>query len=89
MNSTLTKKAIQAALDKDWSKAVNLNEKVLEGNPSDLKALLRLGKALIHEKEYEKAAKTFEKVLKADPINKIAQKNLAKIGRKAKSIVNV
>jgi tetratricopeptide (TPR) repeat protein len=82
MNSTLRGKAIQFALNKEWKKASKANKKILESNPQNKKALLRLGKALIHLNNYSEAQKTFEKVLEQDPINKIAKKNLKKIEKK-------
>ena len=84
MNSTLRGKAIQFALNKEWEKASRANQKILETHPQNKKALLRLGKALIHLQDYSEAKETFEKVLDQDPINKIAKKNLKKIKTKIK-----
>ena len=72
----LEKKAIDAALKNDWTKALEYNTLILKKNPKDISAQIRLGKAQIHNKEFQDAVKTFKKVLSVDPINQIALKNL-------------
>lgn len=85
----LEKKAIDAALKNDWVKALELNEQILKKNSSDLNAQIRLGKAQIQTKDFQKAIKTFKKVLEVDPINQIATKNLAvaKEGKPTKTAI--
>jgi len=84
MNSSLETKAIELALSRKWDKAIEINKKILEKSPKDIKALLRLGKALLHTKEYKKSAEAFLEVLEEDKINKIAKKNLEAIKQKAR-----
>jgi tetratricopeptide (TPR) repeat protein len=71
----LAKKAINAALDQEWEKAVEINEEILEKSPDNKDAKTRLGRAYLKTKDYTKAKKIFKEILDADPINKIAQKN--------------
>jgi tetratricopeptide (TPR) repeat protein len=74
--AALAKKAIEAALKSDWNKSIQLNLEILEKNPGDKDAKLRLGRAYIQTKKFSKARKIFSEILKVDPINQIAQKNL-------------
>ncbi|MFZ5425244.1 MAG: tetratricopeptide repeat protein [Patescibacteria group bacterium] len=71
----LGKKAIKAALNKDWKAAVELNLEVLEEAPKDIPAKIRLGRAYLELKEFAKAKKLFKEVLESDPINSVAKKN--------------
>ena len=89
MNSSLEAKAIELALSKEWNRAIEVNKKILEKYPKNVKALLRLGKALIHTKEYKGATEAFLKVLKKDRINRIAKKNLENIKQKANTSIKV
>lgn len=86
---TLEKKAIDAALKNDWTKALNLNAQIIKKNPNDISAKIRLGKAQIQTKKFQDAVKTFKNVLSIDPINTIAQKNLqiAKEGKVTKTAI--
>jgi tetratricopeptide (TPR) repeat protein len=72
----LSKKAIDAALKANWHEAVLLNEQILEKNPVNIDAKIRLGRAFIQTRKFEKAKKLFKEVLKVDPINPVALKNL-------------
>ena len=71
----LSKKAIDAALKANWSEAIDLNSQILDQNPNNLEAKIRLGRALIQTRKFEKAKKIFREVLKVDPINSVALKN--------------
>lgn len=86
---TLEKKAIDAALKNDWTKALDLNAQIIKKNPNDISAKIRLGKAQIQTKKFQDAVKTFKNVLSIDPINTIAQKNLqiAKEGKVTKTAI--
>ncbi|GIW69706.1 MAG: hypothetical protein KatS3mg101_0453 [Patescibacteria group bacterium] len=64
----LSKKAIEAALAHDWQKAIELNTQILEKYPNNLETKIRLGRALIQVKQFEKAKKIFKEVLAVDPI---------------------
>lgn len=81
--AVLNKKAIDAALKANWPTAVTLNAQILEFYPDNTDAKIRLGRALIQTKKFDKAKKIFKEVLKIDPINPVALKNLeiAKKGR--------
>jgi tetratricopeptide (TPR) repeat protein len=72
----ITKKAIDAALHSDWRSAIELNLQILERDPENTDSKIRLGRAYIQIKEFNKAKKIFKEILKKDPINAIAKKNL-------------
>jgi len=72
----LAKKAVSAALKADWQSAIKSNLEILEKDPTNLEAKLRLGRAYIYTKEPNKAKKMFKEVLAIDPINQVALKNL-------------
>ena len=81
--AVLNKKAIDAALKSDWETAVEINTRILDVYPENIEAKIRLGRALIQTKKFDKAKKVFREVLKVDPINTVALKNfeIAKKGR--------
>jgi len=81
--SILEKKAIDAALKGDWTKALELNTQILKRKSNDISAKIRLGKAQIQTKNFKDAIKTFKSVLEIDPVNQIAAKNL-KIAKEGK-----
>lgn len=72
----LAKKAVSAALKLEWQVAIKVNQEILEKDPDNLEAKLRLGRAYIYTKEPNKAKKMFKEVLNVDPINQVAIKNL-------------
>ncbi len=72
----LEKKAIDFALNANWKGATEINSQILEKDPNNIDAKLRLGKAYLQLKEFNKAKKLFKDVLSIDPINTTAQKNL-------------
>lgn len=72
----ISKKAIEAALRHEWNKAIELNTQILEKYPTNLETKIRLGRALIQTKQFDKAKKIFKEVLEIDPINSVALKNL-------------
>ena len=71
----LSKKAIEAALGHSWEKAIELNSQILEKYPNNLETKIRLGRAMIQLKQFDKAKKIFKEVLAVDPINAVALKN--------------
>lgn len=73
-------RAVQAALDADWTRAVDLNTRTLEANPEDLEARNRLGRALLETGKLEEAKAAYAEVLKAEPNNPIALRNVARLG---------
>lgn len=74
---SLEKKAIKAGVAMDWALAKELNQEILKGDPKNIDARSRLGKACLELKEYPKAAKYFKEVLEIDPLNQTALKNLS------------
>jgi len=79
MDDLLAQKAIAKALNGDWKEAVDINLQILKKTSKDIPSLNRLARAYVELGEINKARVSAEKVLKNDPINKIAQKTLAKI----------
>lgn len=77
--------AIQAALQGKWNDAVQINKKILESFPTDVDAYNRLGKAQTELGKYKDARVSYEKALSIDPLNTIAQKNLARLSTLGKS----
>ena len=72
-------KAVQAALESDWTQAVDLNTKILEANADDLEARNRLGRALLETGKLEEARASYAEVIKAEPNNPIALRNVARL----------
>lgn len=72
----LGKQAIDAALNRNWKTAININEQILKKEPKDIEALNRLGRALMEQGHKIKAADIYAKVLRLDKFNSIAAKNL-------------
>jgi tetratricopeptide (TPR) repeat protein len=72
--------AVQAALEADWTRAVDLNTRILEANTEDLEARNRLGRALLETGKLEEAKAAYADVLKAEPNNPIALRNVARLG---------
>jgi tetratricopeptide (TPR) repeat protein len=75
----LAKKAIGDALKGNWNSAIDLNLQIIEKEPRNIEAHLRLGKAYIQTKQLPKAKKSFKEVLAIDPINQVATKSIAMI----------
>ncbi|HEV8671407.1 MAG TPA: tetratricopeptide repeat protein [Candidatus Limnocylindria bacterium] len=68
----LADQAVAAALESDWTRAGDLNAKILESAPDDVEARNRLGRALLEQGKLEEAKAAFAEVLKAEPYNSIA-----------------
>lgn len=92
MDSTVTKfqvkeelhrqwgsQAVDLALNGNWDEAVQLNLRILENYPSDIRARNRLGKAYFELGRLEEALQTYEECIKAQPSNNIARKRLAEL----------
>ena len=82
--AVLSKKAIDAALKANWAEAIDINTLILEKNPLNIDAKIRLGRAFIQTRKFDKAKKIFRDVLKTDPINPVALKNL-ELAKKCKA----
>ncbi len=81
----LEKQAIKAALNENWSQAIEINQKILDINPNNTPALNRLGMALFKQGKKAVAKKYFNQVLKIDSSNSIAVKNLEKLRESGKT----
>ncbi len=77
--------AIQMALQGKWSEAVQVNKQILADFPTDVDAYNRLGKAQTELGRYNDAKKSYMKALEIDPLNSIAQKNLARLASLGKA----
>ncbi len=73
---SLSKQAIDSALKNNWETAIDLNNQILEKDPQDKNAKVRLGRAYIKTEKFSEAKKIFKEILEKDPINNIALKNL-------------
>jgi tetratricopeptide (TPR) repeat protein len=82
--------AVAAALDADWTRAVDLNQKILEAAPDDVDARNRLGRAYVEQGKVDEAKAAFAEVLKAEPYNSIAirgqQRATQLLDHKAKAV---
>lgn len=75
----LEEKAVQAALENNWQKAVKLNKQILALSADDIDTLNRLGYAFFKMGKIESARQEFQKVLKKDRYNPVALKNLKRL----------
>jgi hypothetical protein len=73
--------AVAAALESDWTRAGDLNAKILESAPDDVEARNRLGRAFIEQGKLEEAKAAFAEVLKAEPYNSIAIRGSQRIAQ--------
>lgn len=73
--NVLDRQAVKATLDQNWPLVIDLNTEILNLNPNDLNAKIRLGKAYLHLGQFPKAKKIFKDILELDPLNQIAKKN--------------
>jgi len=71
--------AVQAALEADWTRAVDLNTRIIEANADDLEARNRLGRALLETGKLDEAKAAYAEVLKTEPNNPIALRNVARL----------
>jgi tetratricopeptide (TPR) repeat protein len=78
----LAKQAIREALKGNWDATIELNTLILDKNPENVDARLRLGHAYIQTKHLIKAKKIFNEVLEQDPLNPVAQKNISLINKR-------
>jgi len=81
----LKQEAINAAKNSDWSKAISINQEILQNYGNDLEAMNRLGLAFLKNKQETEAKKVFKQVLALDGSNIIANKHLDKIKNKEMS----
>ncbi|MEX0621535.1 MAG: tetratricopeptide repeat protein [Candidatus Woykebacteria bacterium] len=84
----LVDEAIDAALENNWQKALQLNQELLKKYPEDVDTLNRLARSLAETGKVAESKKLYRKVLELDPYNSIAAKNLAKLSSIRKTEVN-
>jgi len=77
----LAEQAVAAALEADWTRAADLNSKILGAAPDDVEARNRYGRALIEQGKLEEAKAAFAEVLKAEPYNSIAIRNTQRVAQ--------
>jgi tetratricopeptide (TPR) repeat protein len=75
----LADQATAAALEADWPRAADLNQKLVEASPDDLEARNRLGRALIELGRLDEAKAAFAEVLKIEPYNSIALRGHSRV----------
>jgi len=71
--------ARQAALAGDWTRAIQLNQQLLERTPRDAEAYNRIGRAHLEQGEYSEAIEAYTQALKIDKANIIARRNLQRL----------
>lgn len=68
--------AIQAAKKQEWSAAITFNQQILQQEPEQTAAKLRLGVAYVHTKQPKLAKAALKEVIAQDPTNQLAQRHL-------------
>jgi tetratricopeptide (TPR) repeat protein len=71
--------AINMALQSKWPEAVRVNRAIVDRFGPDEETLNRLGKAYTEVGQFDDAVTAYEGSLKVNPVNPIAQKNLARL----------
>jgi tetratricopeptide repeat protein len=71
--------AIELALASKWAEAVQLNRNIVDRFGPDEDTLNRLGKAYTELGQLDEGIEAYQATLKINPVNPIAQKNLAKL----------
>ncbi|MDA8217213.1 MAG: tetratricopeptide repeat protein [Dehalococcoidales bacterium] len=71
--------AVRLAMENKWEEAVSVNRSIIELFSADVDAYNRLGKALTELSRYQEAREAYQKALQLDPMNRIAEKNLARL----------
>lgn len=71
--------AIELALANKWAEAVQLNRSIIDRFGPDEDSLNRLGKAYTELGQLDDAVDAYQGALKLNPVNPIAQKNIAKL----------
>jgi tetratricopeptide (TPR) repeat protein len=75
----IAEQAILAALEADWPRAAELNQKIVEASPDDVEGRNRLGRAYIELNRLEEAKAAFTEVLRIEPYNSIALRNQGRV----------
>jgi tetratricopeptide (TPR) repeat protein len=74
-------RAINLAMQNRWADAAELNREIVADFPRDVDAHNRLGKALLELGRYQEARDCYAESVRIDPMNTIAQKNLARLNK--------
>lgn len=75
----LEKEAIEAAINSNWDKAIELNKKIIKIEKKNIDAYLRLGFAYLQKNQIQKAKTIYKKAQKYQPANLLIKENLEKI----------
>lgn len=78
MEINLAQKAINFAINGNWSEAIKINLEILSLNPKDVDALNRLARAYAEIGKLNLAKSSSQKALDLDPVNPIALKSIEK-----------
>ncbi len=76
---SLEQQAVDAAVAQQWDAAISNNEKILEIDPENIGANLRLGFAYLQIEKMKNSRKYYQKALKLQPRNPVALENLERI----------
>src|SRR5918912_4381800 len=74
-------RAINLAMQNRWLEAAELNREIIGDFPKDVDGHNRLGKALMELGRYREARDCYAESVSIDPMNTIAQKNLARLNK--------
>lgn len=88
MQDDLAQQAIQAALAGNWRIAERLNRAILNQNPTDLDALLRLANATSKLGKKKEAESLYKQALRLDPYNIFATRGLSRLKKMKKGEVS-
>jgi tetratricopeptide (TPR) repeat protein len=72
-------RAIGFAMNNRWTEALELNRELIADFPNEVDSHNRLGKALMELGRYSEARDAYAESLRIDPLNSIAQKNVARL----------
>ncbi len=75
----LEQQAIDFAVEADWEGALGKNQQIIDQDPENMNAYLRLGYAQLQLNMLKEAKQSFKKVLEIQPKNNIAEEHLEKI----------
>lgn len=75
----LEEQAVDAAINYRWDEAISINNELLEFDPENLGAYLRLGYIYLQSRKLSDAKKSYQKALKIQPGSQIAKENLERV----------
>ncbi len=77
--NTLETQAIDAAIQGDWTHAIELNNQILELDRKNVQALLRIAFSYLQTGDYEQSKKHYHKALRLQPKSSVAHQYLEKL----------